>query len=309
MSKGILVTGATGKQGGATIDALLSSPTVSSDFTILALTRSPDSASAKKLLSRSENIKIVAGDLNNVPAVFETAKALHPNIWGVFSVQVPVMKFFGPHSTEESDQGKALVDSALTHGVRQFVYVSVDRHGDESINNPTEVPHFITKHEIEKHLIERTKGTDMSYSIFRCVAFMENFTPDALGRGFAAMYKVGIPEDKPLQLISTADIGHFAAEAFRKPSAYRNRVMSLAGDQLTYKQMNEVFREKTGTEAPRSWDITGNAMLWGIKELGTMFKFFDKPGFDADVAACRAEHPGMLTLGQWIETKSAFAKK
>jgi len=308
MSKAILVTGATGKQGGATIDALLSGPSPS-DFTILALTRSPDSTSARKLSTRSSNIKLVPGDLNDVPAVFATAKSLHPNIHGVFSVQVPPISFFGPHSTQEQDQGKALIDAALAHGVKHFVYASVDRHGNDSINNPTNVPHFASKHEIEQHLIERTKGTDMSYTILRCVAFMENFTPDSFGKGFASMFKVGIAGTTALQLVSTVDVGHFAAEAFRKPSAYRNRAMSLAGDQLTYGQMNQVFREKTGADAPRSWDVTGKGMLWAIKELGTMFKFFEAQGFDADVAACRAEHPGMLTLGQWIEMKSAYAKK
>lgn len=306
MSKGILVTGATGKQGGRTIDALLSTP---SDYTILALTRDPDSASAKRLASRSSNIKIVKGDLNDVPAVFKTAKALHPNIYGVFSVQLPTISFIGAHSTQEQDQGKALVDAALVHGVKQFVQASVDRHGDTSIENPTNVPHFITKHEIEQHLIRHTKGTDMSYTILRCVAFMENFTPDMLGKGFMSMLKVGLPRTKAVQFISTVDIGHFAAEAFRKPEAYRNRAVSLAGDELTYDQINAAFKDKTGSQAPRSWDLAGKGMLWAIGEMGTMFKFFNKPGFGADVAACRAQHPGMLTFAKWLATESAYAKK
>lgn len=86
MSKPILVTGATGKQGGAVIDALLASP-FSKDFTILGVTRNAESVSAKKLIERS--VKIVKGDLNDVEAIFkEAAKIISTPIWGVFSVQV-----------------------------------------------------------------------------------------------------------------------------------------------------------------------------------------------------------------------------
>jgi uncharacterized protein YbjT (DUF2867 family) len=88
MSKTILVTGATGKQGGAVVEALFEAPNAA-DFTILAVTRNPESASAKKLAEKG--VKIVHGDLNNVPAIFESAKKVTmTSIWGVFSVQVRV---------------------------------------------------------------------------------------------------------------------------------------------------------------------------------------------------------------------------
>jgi nucleoside-diphosphate-sugar epimerase len=86
MSKAVLITGATGKQGGAVIDALLASPEASS-FTILAVTRNVESASAKKLIEKG--CKLVQGDLQDVSGIFESAKkATSEPIWGVFSVQV-----------------------------------------------------------------------------------------------------------------------------------------------------------------------------------------------------------------------------
>ena len=82
MTKSILVVGATGQQGSAVIDALLNDKEAAS-FSVLGLTRSPDSASAKKLAERG--VKIVQGDLNDVPAVFNTAKEVAGgHIWGVF---------------------------------------------------------------------------------------------------------------------------------------------------------------------------------------------------------------------------------
>lgn len=170
----VLITGATGKQGGAVVDALLESPEAQ-EFTILAVTRNPDSPSAQKLKNR--DVKIVTGDLNDVPSIFKNAKTVVDQpIWGVFSVQVPMGK--GASGQTEEAQGKALVDGAVTNGVKMFVYTSVDRGGDEkSPDNPTEVPHFINKYNIEKHLVEKAKVAGMDWCILRPVAFMDVGSP------------------------------------------------------------------------------------------------------------------------------------
>jgi uncharacterized protein YbjT (DUF2867 family) len=84
--KAILITGATGKQGGAVIDSLLSAEEAK-DFTIVAVTRNPESGSAKKLQARG--VAVIQGDLNDVPTIFSNAKqAIGHDVWGVFSVQV-----------------------------------------------------------------------------------------------------------------------------------------------------------------------------------------------------------------------------
>jgi uncharacterized protein YbjT (DUF2867 family) len=86
MAKVILVTGATGKQGGSVIDALLAEQ---ADVEILAVTRNPNSASAQKLLAKSSKIKAIEGDLNEPAGIFANAKkATSQPVWGVFSVQV-----------------------------------------------------------------------------------------------------------------------------------------------------------------------------------------------------------------------------
>lgn len=84
MARSILVIGATGKQGGAVVQALLESPR-RNDFTIYALTRSVDSPSAKRLAAKAGNIKLVQGDLDNVESIF---KAVPEPFWGIFSMQV-----------------------------------------------------------------------------------------------------------------------------------------------------------------------------------------------------------------------------
>lgn len=88
--RAILLTGATGKQGGATIDALLDAGALD-HYELLAVTRNPESKSAKELEARG--VKVIKGDLNNIPAIFTSAKAAlgggdDAKVWGVFSVQV-----------------------------------------------------------------------------------------------------------------------------------------------------------------------------------------------------------------------------
>ncbi|KAK1024575.1 hypothetical protein LTR33_017881, partial [Friedmanniomyces endolithicus] len=84
MAKDILVTGATGKQGGAVIEALANN----TDFTLLAQTRNASGSGAQKLEGKGNNIKVVQGDQDDVPGLFENAKQVaNGPIWGVYSVQ------------------------------------------------------------------------------------------------------------------------------------------------------------------------------------------------------------------------------
>jgi hypothetical protein len=62
---------------------------------------------------------------------------------------------------KEERQGRAMVDAAIVISVRLFVYDSVDRGGSKSATNPTIVPHWATKHRIEKYLEEKSAGTSM----------------------------------------------------------------------------------------------------------------------------------------------------
>ncbi|QDS69818.1 hypothetical protein FKW77_010512 [Venturia effusa] len=306
MSKAILVTGATGKQGGAVIDALLALPS-STDFAILGVTRSAESATAKKLVEKG--VKIVQGDLNDVDGIFkEAAKVVTIPIWGVFSVQVPMGK--GATVATEEAQGKSLIDISIANKVKHFVYTSVDRGGSKSIDNPTPIPHFISKHNIERHLIDKAgkDGESMSWTILRPTAFMNNFSNDFMGKGFATMYRIAL-KGKPLQLIAVSDIGVFAAKAFEKPQEFNGKAISLAGADITFDQVKEIFKERTGNDVPTTFGFLGSAILWGVKEVGKMFDWFYTDGYGANIDELKEMHPGLLDLGTWLEKEGGFPLK
>ena len=308
--KPILVLGATGKQGRKVVDTILASDS-KADFTILALTRNPDSASAKALAAKSTIIKLVKGNLDDTPNVFKAALEASAGapIWGVFSVQQAVQD--GATQEKETRQGKGMVDQAVAHNVKVFVYASVARGGDESEPTPTNVPHFISKHNIEAHLKAKAADAKMQYTILRPVAFMDGLTPNFMGKVYATFLKIGIKPSKPLAYIATSDIGFFAAQAFIQPQSpeYKDKAITLAGDELTFGQVNQVFKEKFGYEVPTTFEFLATFIKWMVSELNIMFRWFDEEGFSVDIPKLKRMHPGLKDYGTWLETESGFPQK
>ncbi|KAJ8131169.1 hypothetical protein O1611_g2455 [Lasiodiplodia mahajangana] len=310
MSKVILVTGATGKQGGAVIDALLKQK--EEDFTILAVTRDLTTSAAKKLASKSHTIHLIEGDLDEVPTLFERAqKRAEAPIWGVYSVQVSMGK--GVISEGEVMQGNALIDESIKAGVKHFVYSSVERGGDEaSWDNPTPIPHFQTKYDIEHHLRDATApgkaGEHMGWTILRPVAFMDNLAPGFPTKVFMTALQNWLG-NKPMQWVATKDIGVFAAKAFTNPEEWNRRAVGLAGDELNFDQMSQAFKSVTGEPAPATYSVFGSALTFMVPELRTMISWFSSDGYHADIKLRRVDHPQLLSFIDWLDRESPFERR
>jgi len=318
-SRAILITGATGKQGGSVVNALLKA---NAPFEILALTRNAKSESAQKLLQKSPKIKLVTGDFGNIDDIFLQAKAAtNTPIWGVFSVQVSnvatplqTTKLTTtpkvPLGNNEEAYGKALIDAALKNDVSHFVYTSVER-GPDSDNTPTNVPHFITKHNIEQHLFAKIKGSNMTWTVLRPVAFFDNLMPNFLGKVFTASWLMSLGEEtKKMQLIATSDIGGFAARAFLNADdeEFKNKSISLASDGLTFGEMKAIFEKTTGEMLPTTYAWIAGLIQWLAKDFGYMMKWMRSDGFGTDVEKLRKSNPEMKDFKTWLQTESAWKK-
>lgn len=146
----------------------------------------------------------------------------------------------------------------------------------------------------------------MSWTILRPVAFMDNFAPGFPMKVFMAAWRNALGE-KPLQVVAVSDIGHFGAQAFLRPEQYSGKAIGLAGDEVNLADMDKLFREKVGTPLPETYSFLGSALLWGVKEMGSMMKWFGEEGYGIDIKDLRKQHPGLLDLGEWMEKKSKFA--
>jgi len=294
----LLIIGATGKQGGAVIDALVAS---SAPFEILALTRNTSSPSAQKLTSKA-NVKVIQGDSFNPAPIFEA----HAPIYGVF-----LMTSFEPRkpNTEEA-QAHPVIEHAIKNNVEHFVFTSVDRGGPgKSEENPTQIAHFASKHRVEEYLKAKSTGSNTQWTILRPVAFMDNLSPGLEGKFFPALWGSKLRDDQTLQLVSVHDIGVFASRAFQYPEEYKGRAISIAGDELTLPQAKKVFREVIGYEMPSTYQFVGSFFCYMVKELGLMFQWFADVGFGADVKALRKEEPKLQDFSMWLKESSGFRKR
>lgn len=199
-----------------------------------------------------------------------------------------------------------MVDAALENDVKFFVYTSVDRGGAKSDQTPTIVPHFISKHNIERYLQQRTEQSEMRWCILRPVAFFENLVPGFMGKVFATNLKKSLKRAKKLQFVATSDIGRIAALAFASPTKFEDQKVSIAGDELSYVQFKQIFKETTGQKLPTTLRLITSLLNLAFGELGTMFRWFGENGYDADIASVKEMNPRLKDFAAWLREDSQF---
>jgi uncharacterized protein YbjT (DUF2867 family) len=275
-NKIIAVTGATGQQGGAVARKLLAE-----EWKVRALTRDPNKPAARALAEAGA--ELVAGNMDSrseLDAAFQGA-------YGVFSVQnfwLPNVGFDG-----EIEQGKNVADAARAAGVQQLVFSSVG-----SAQRGMGQRHFESKWIIEQYI----QSLDIPYTILRPVFFMDNHNWSRayiLSRTYTGM---GLRPEKGVQSIAVDDIGVFAALAFANPQDFLGKTIELAGDELTEAQTAEVFSKVIGR--PVHLAAPSGGRRGSEEEMKAMFNFFNGQGYNADIAALRKIHPGLLTLEQYL---------
>ena len=297
----LLVTGATGKQGGALISALVARP--DQPFEIYALTRNKASKSAQAL-AQKPNVRLVEGNLDDIDAVF---KQVPRPIWGIFSVPI-----LDKGIKKEESQGRALTKAAVQAGVSHIILTTTDRGGSEkSEGNPTPVPHFASKFRLEEDIKAYAIASEgkLTYTFLRPVAFFENQPNNFIGRAFMAMWRLdGV--DKKLQQIATSDIGKIAADAFVNADSpeYKNRGISLAGDEQSPREAARIFKEETGTEVPATYPFLAATIRWMVGDLHHMFAWWRTNGFGVDVKALRQRYPFLKDYRAWLREESAWKK-
>lgn len=128
------------------------------------------------------------------------------------------------------------------------------------------------------------------------------FTKNGLKGRF--VYSMG--KTNKLQLVAVKDIGIFAAKAIEDPNGFRNRALSLAGDELTFEEANTIFRGMYGKDLPRTFGLIGWAVKAMVAEMGLMFKWVDDNGYGANLEECKAIHPSVQNLQEYLKTSHNF---
>lgn len=258
----ILVTGATGQQGGATARELLAA-----GHKVRAMTRNPSSSAARALAALGA--EIVQGDLNDQASL---GPAL-AGAWGVFAVQ----NTWEAGVEQEEVQGKRIAAAARQAGVQHFVYASVG-----SAHRATGVPHFDNKARVEATV--RSLGFP-SFVILRPAFFMENFTSPGFKPGIdAGSLAVSMSPSVPLQMIAVADIGRYGRAAFERHAELNGEGIDIAGDSLTMPKVAAVISRVAG-RAVSHFRVPIEDVRKYSEDLALMLEWFDRVGYDADIAA------------------------
>jgi len=265
--KMVLVSGATGKQGGTVIRHMLPK-----GWKLRALTRNPASREAQALAA--EYVEVVQGDLDDPTSL---ARAV-TGVYGVYSVQ----DFWAVGAKREVQQGKNLAAAAKKANVQHFIYSSV---GGAERN--TGIPHWESKWEIENTI----RALGLPATMIRPVAFMENYYVDQVEIGILkGKLADPIRADKPYQTIASDDIGAFVSLAFERPADFIGKELEIAGSELTNAEAAQVFGRVLGKPVKFRRIPMPLVLLWG-DEFYRMFRWFNEAGFKADIPALRSRYP------------------
>ncbi len=271
----ILITGATGQQGGATIREMQRR----GHWHIRALVR--DLKAPKAVALGKHRVELVHGDLDDEHSL----RLALDGAEGVLSVQSPMK--IGPAGEER--QGKRLASLAKESGVRHFVQCSAG-----GVERRSGVPHFESKWAIEQHIA----SLNLPATVLRPAAFMENFSSLIFRITMLSMIKTYLGPDQAMQLVSVQDVAWFAAEAFEKPDQYLGRAIELAGDSVTARAAASILPD-AGIRPSRGFRIPSVMRAHLPEDFRLMFEWIAREGFKADIPALRSEYPSLLTLEDW----------
>jgi uncharacterized protein YbjT (DUF2867 family) len=275
----ILVTGATGSQGGATAKHLLKK-----GFKVRAFVRDDTKPAAIDL--KNLGAEIIKGDLGDKNSISSALKG----VYGVFSVQ----NFWEHGYDKEVQQGKNVADASKEAGIKHFVYSSV-----ASSDQNTGLLHFDSKWEIEKYI----HSLGLPFTIIKPVFFMENF------KGwFKPVEKDGNYElalamhpDTHLQMIAVNDIGIIASKIFENKDEFLNKTIELAGDNPSMTDVTKEFSQSFGKPVEFK-EIPLEVLRSNAKEMADMFEWFINVGYKVNIDSVKKIHPDIINFHNWLNS-------
>lgn len=309
----IAVVGATGRQGGGLVEAILAD--AQGQFTVRALTRDASSTGARALASRGA--EVVEADLDDERSLVAAFEGAH----GAF-----VMTNFWAELTPEQEAARSRVDMELEQaanaaraakaaGVRHVVWSSLEdtrpffeRTGDK-VPRPMAgytVPHMDVKAAADAFFTE----SEVPTTFLRTAWFYENL--------FLGMGPSRTPEGELILTIplahhtlaahAAADIGRSALSLFKAGPDYIGKTVGIAGDHLTGEEMAAVLSDTIGekvTYRPFTWDEFRGFGFPHAVEFANNLQFMAEN--DAEFAAARSVewtrsiNPQLESLKSWAE--------
>jgi uncharacterized protein YbjT (DUF2867 family) len=278
----ILVTGATGNQGGSIARHLLQR----GKFKVRAMVRDENKPAAKAL--KQLGAELVIADFNDRASLDRAVQG----VYGVFSIQD-----FREGADVEIQHGNAIADAAKAANVAHFVYSSVG-----SAERNTGIPHFDSKFQVEEHI----RSIALPHTILRPVFFFYNYN------GMLPMVKNGtlsqpLSPDTKLQQLSEEDYGEMVAEVFDRPADFANRAIEVASVEMTMPEIATAFSHVLGKKVEYQQIPFEAFEQQAGEEVTIMFRWFENVGYTADFAQLKRDFPTPTDFESYLRAHTVMS--
>jgi uncharacterized protein YbjT (DUF2867 family) len=282
VSTTVLVTGATGKQGGAVARRLLAE-----GRPVRVLVRKEATGSAAALAAAGAELAL--GDFDDPASLPPALK----DVAAVFAMPPTAISPSGPDTELEVTRGRALIDATAAAGVEQVVFSTVASGSAAKIR-------------IERHLFD----TIALPTVLRPVRFMTNY----IGAGVLGVDGISggvhrhlFPPHEPMQVVALEDIADLTVLALAAPERFAGRTLELAGDQPTPVEAAAAISKATGIPVRYEQITDDEAEALGPVIAQTRKRWQAGHRWHADIEALRVIHPGLRTLTDWLNESGATA--
>ncbi|MEH7475729.1 NmrA/HSCARG family protein [Priestia megaterium] len=290
----ILVTGATGLQGGAVARKLLQQ----GNHRVRILARNVYSIPAKVLVHNGA--EAVEGNFDDLASLESAMQGVD----AVFSMTNPDITDAGT----EQKQGNALIQAALKKGVKQFIHTSVASAGTHADfpgweSNYWSKSYWLGKWEVEEAI--RTAGFS-SWTILKPAFMMDNFLYSKAKFMFPHLQqgeiKTAMFPDTRLDLIATDDIASFASAAFDNPDKFNQKNIELASESLTMNEVAFILSNVTGNKVKAISVSPEEAVNQGINSGWVRAQEWNNEvGYNVDIDFLKTHNIKLTSLKEWAE--------
>jgi uncharacterized protein YbjT (DUF2867 family) len=273
----ILVTGATGQQGGSLARLLLQKK-----HKVYALTRNTQSSAAQDLRNKGANV--VKGDLDDSDSLERAAK----DVDSIFLMGTP----FEGGTGGETRRGKLMADIAKENKVEHLVYSSV-----ANADKNTGIPHFESKYKVEQHI----KNLGIPYTIIGPTFFMENLLGPGLEQGQLAL---PLSPSSILQQSALENIAEFSALVLERGKPFLGKRIDTASDEVTGEQAAKILSNELGQRI-RYVHVPLEQIYQANEDMARMYEWYERVGTGIDITSLHHEYPEVnwLTFTDWVRSR------
>ncbi|MEH2419911.1 MAG: NmrA/HSCARG family protein [Nostoc sp.] len=272
----ILVTGATGNQGGAVARHLLQR----GNFKVRAFVRDPNKPAAQAL--QQAGAELVVGEFSDRASLDRALQGAY----GVFSIQT----FLKDGLEAEIRDGKTVADAAKAAGIQHFVYSSVG-----SAERNTGIPHFDSKFQVEEYI----RSLGLPYTMMRPVFFFYNYNT------MRPMVEAGtlsqpLSLETKLQQLSEEDYGEMVAEVFDRPTDFLNREEEVASVDMTMPEIAAASSRVLGKTVNYQQIPFEAFEQQAGEEVTIMYRWLENVGYGADLAQLKRDFPAPTDFESYL---------